>query len=240
MKYLLITVLLILTGLESCVESSKDSLRSRSNEVTETDMKYSYLALGDSYTIGESVNENMRWPVQLVEKLRIDNIQIDDPLIVAKTGWTSDELIKGISDSGIEGNFDLVSLLIGVNNQYRGWSSETFREEFKHLADLAIKFGNGEKDRVFVLTIPDWGVMPFAEGRDRAKIASEIDLFNSIVKEECEVAGIICVDITPISRDASQNNTLVAGDGLHPSAAMYSLWVDAVYNYTLNILRKNR
>lgn len=189
--------------------------------------KYTYLALGDSYTIGESVEENERFPVQLADKLIKDSVDISYPLIIAKTGWTTDELLAAIKERNIKDTFNIVTLLIGVNNQYRGRSSEQYRGELKQLIDIATKYAGGKKENVFVLSIPDWGVTPFAEGRDRKKIAGEIDEYNKVKKEECEKAGIKYYDITEISRmnDAS----LIASDGLHPSGKQYSLWEKKIY-----------
>ena len=186
----------------------------------------SYLALGDSYTIGESVEKAEKWPVQLAEGLRAEGLAVSDPLIIARTGWTTDELAAGIEEAVVEGSYDLVSLLIGVNNQYRGRELEEYRVQFVDLLHQAIAFAGGDPGRVLVLSIPDWGVMPFAEGRDRARIATEIDAFNLAARDESEAAGAVYVDITEISREATTDATLVAGDGLHPSAAMYARWVE--------------
>jgi lysophospholipase L1-like esterase len=150
------------------------------------DQKYKYLALGDSYTIGESVEEYERFPVQLSARLKKEGIDIPNPLIIAKTGWTTDELMTAINEKNVRDTFDIVTLLIGVNNQYRSRSSEQFRGEFKQLLDIAINYAGGNKNHVFVLSIPDWGVTPFAEGRDRNKIAKEIDEYNKVKKEETE------------------------------------------------------
>jgi lysophospholipase L1-like esterase len=192
------------------------------------DQKYKYLALGDSYTIGESVEEYERFPVQLSARLKKEGIDIPNPLIIAKTGWTTDELMTAINEKNVRDTFDIVTLLIGVNNQYRSRSSEQFRGEFKQLLDIAINYAGGNKNHVFVLSIPDWGVTPFAEGRDRNKIAKEIDEYNKVKKEETEKAGIKYFDITGISR--MNDPSLVAGDGLHPSGAQYKKWVDKIYN----------
>ena len=189
-------------------------------------MKYTYLALGDSYTIGERVDENQRFPVQLVDTLTSYEWVASDTTIVAKTGWTTDELDAGIREAELKDSYDLVTLLIGVNNQYRGRSVENYREEFVPLLHKAIRFAGGDPAKVIVISIPDWGVTPFAEGRDRGQIASEIDAYNTVNKEEAEAAGVKYVDVTPVSRQAAQNQHLVASDGLHPSAEMYSLWVE--------------
>lgn len=184
-----------------------------------------YLALGDSYTIGESVDSGERWPVQLVKLLRTNGYPFEDPLIIAKTGWTTDELSDGIKEFNQESKFDLVTLLIGVNNQFRGRDIEEFRNQFRDLLSQAIKFADGKPDRVFVLSIPDWGVSPFAEGRNRDEIGQEIDQFNSVIKKETLESGVIYLDITAISREAANDSTLIAIDGLHPSAKMYAEWV---------------
>jgi lysophospholipase L1-like esterase len=188
----------------------------------------SFLALGDSYTIGESVVEAERWPVQLADSLNASGVSIEPPEIIAKTGWTTDELMQGIEDRNLRDTFDLVSLLIGVNNQYRGWDTSEFRSQFNTLLDIAIGFAGGHSDRVFVVSIPDWGVTHFAEGRDHEKIAKEIDVFNQIKKEETEKRSILFFDITGISRVAASDPTLTADDGLHPSGKMYALWVEKI------------
>lgn len=183
-----------------------------------------FLALGDSYTIGESVPESERWPVQLAAMLRERGVPVGEPTIIARTGWTTDELATGIDAASPEGRFDLVSLLIGVNNQYRGRDAEEYRLQFRERLAQAIRFADGDARRVIVLSIPDWGVMPFAEGRDRGRIATEIDRFNTINREETSRAGARYVDVTPASREAARDPSLVAGDGLHPSGAQYTRW----------------
>jgi lysophospholipase L1-like esterase len=184
------------------------------------------LALGDSYTIGQSVSPEGRWPVQLADLLRAEGYEVGEPLIVAQTGWTTGELSAGIDRQNPQGPFDLVSLLIGVNNQYRREDVEVYRAEFRALLARAIEFADGEAARVIVLSIPDWGVTPFAEGQDRARIGSEIDRFNKVNREETEQAGARYVDITPLSRQAARDPTLIARDGLHPSAKMYAGWAE--------------
>lgn len=179
------------------------------------------LALGDSYTIGESVAEADRWPNQLARALGAPN-----PEIIAKTGWTTDELNAAIDAANPQGPYRFVTLLIGVNNQYRGRDVEQYRGEFAALLQRAIGFAGGDAKRVIVVSIPDWGVTPFAEGRDRAKIAAEIDRYNAVNREEASRAGAKYVDITPVSRRADPS--LVAGDGLHPSAAQYAEWTKLI------------
>jgi lysophospholipase L1-like esterase len=186
------------------------------------------LCLGDSYTIGESVPVAERWPVQLAEVLRERGMDVADPVIIAKTGWTTDELSEAIDEADPQGPFDLVTLLIGVNNQYRGRSAEEYRRQFHGLLARAIGFAGGRAGRVIVLSIPDWGVTPYAADRDRQQISREIDAFNAINREETGKAGARYVDITPISREAVSQPALIAEDGLHPSGGMYRRWVEAV------------
>lgn len=185
-----------------------------------------YLALGDSYTFGEGVLEAGRFPVQLAERLRADGVDVAIPEIVATTGWTTDELSGGIDAAGPVGPYDLVTLLIGVNNQYRGRPLDEYREQFRMLLQRALGFAAGERRHVIVISIPDWGVTPFAADRDRAAIAREIDAFNDVNREEADREGVRYMDITPVSRRAAAEPNLVADDGLHPSAAMYRLWVE--------------
>ncbi|HYO77394.1 MAG TPA: GDSL-type esterase/lipase family protein, partial [Thermoanaerobaculia bacterium] len=154
-----------------------------------------YLALGDSYTIGESVAPAERFPNQLARELNLG-----EPRIIAKTGWTTDELNAAINAANVTGTYELVTLLIGVNNQYRGRDPEQYRGEFAALLQRAIGFAGGDASNVVVVSIPDWGVTPFAEGRNRADIAAAIDRYNAINREEAARAGARYVDITPISR----------------------------------------
>jgi lysophospholipase L1-like esterase len=199
-----------------------------------------YLALGDSYTIGESVEPGLRWPVQLVTALNSEGVEAEAPVIIARTGWTTDELQVGIAEAGLAETFDLVSLLIGVNNQYRGRDLEEYRTQFVALLNTAIGFAGGRAENVLVLSIPDWGVMPFAEGRDRVQIGLEIDAFNRVNREESLRAGARYVDVTGISREAREEPGLVAEDGLHPSGAMYARWAEASLPAALEILDAHR
>jgi lysophospholipase L1-like esterase len=187
-----------------------------------------YLALGDSYTIGEGVEVAGRWPVQLANALREEGIALRDPRIIATTGWTTDELSSAIDVAEPLGHWDLVTLLIGVNNQYRGRSLVDYRVEFGELLHRAIGFANGRRDRVLVLSIPDWGITPFgvheAANGGRGNVSAEIDAFNAAARTVCEKHGVAFVDITPASRERGAEADQVAEDGLHPSAAMYTTW----------------
>ena len=184
--------------------------------------RLSYLALGDSYTIGESVDSLNRYPNQFVSLLEQRNILVDNPLIIAKTGWTTDELKKEILSYNIKDKFDIVSLLIGVNNQYRGRSSLNFREEFEDLLKMAIQFTKSEK--VTVLTIPDWGKTPFARDRNIKSIEDSINVYNSIVKDICKRYNVNVIDIVDITRQVNKRPELLARDSLHPSGLMYKMW----------------
>jgi lysophospholipase L1-like esterase len=195
-----------------------------------------FLALGDSYTIGESVDPSERWPELLVASLRERGLAFADPLFVAQTGWTTAELIAGIQQAGVQGKFDLVSLQIGVNNQYRGEDTGIYRCEFRTLIEWAVAFAAGNAGRVVVLSIPDWGVTPFADGRDGEQISREIDAFNEINRQETEQFGAKYVDVTGQSRMAAQEPSLIAVDGLHPSAKMYAAWVNLALPAVVSML----
>lgn len=199
-----------------------------------------YLALGDSYTIGESVDSIQRWPVLLAQALSGSGVSTLEPLIIARTGWTTDELAAGIDAAGVADRYELVSLLIGVNNQYRGRNSEEYRTQLQDLLRRSVQFSGGDPGRVLVLSIPDWGVMPFAEGRDQDAIGREIDTFNRIKEEETRRIGARFVDITDISRRAATDGDLVAGDGLHPSGTMYAEWVERALPVAKAILMGGR
>jgi len=198
-----------------------------------------YLALGDSYTIGEGVAPAERWPVRLAALLRGRGLPMQDPVIIARTGWTTDELSAGIDAAPPSGSYDLVTLLIGVNNQYRGRGIEEYRKQFRALLTRALGFAGGRPGRVIVLSIPDWGVTPYAKGRDRARIAMEIDRFNAVGREESERAGGRYVNITTDSRWMATDASLVVADGLHPSGAMYSTWADLALSPALAALGKD-
>ena len=187
-----------------------------------------FLALGDSYTIGESVPPPERWPVQLAGRLREAGVPMENPLIIATTGWTTDELADGITRRDPQGPFELVSLLIGVNNQYRGRGVDEYRAQFAALLEQAIALAGGDPRRVLVLSIPDWSVTPFAADRQRTSVAAAIDQFNAVNAAETARRGARYVDITPTSRQAAADPTLITEDGLHPSGKMYSAWTELV------------
>jgi len=187
---------------------------------------YTYLALGDSYTIGEQVPIFESFPYQTVQKLRASSneFQVGAPEIVAKTGWTTDELASAITQTAFLPAYDFVSLLIGVNNQYRGRIVDEFEKEFESLLKLAIQFAGGEAKNVFVISIPDWGVTPFAKDRDAIKIAAEIDAYNKVCERMATVYKTNFISITESQRIDSSNPEYVASDGLHPSGKEYEKW----------------
>lgn len=185
---------------------------------------YTFLALGDSYTIGQSVAEAERFPNITVELLRNMGKGSALPKIIATTGWTTANLLSALNANPPGNNYDVVTLLIGVNNQYQGRSIAEYRSEFTQLLVKAIEYARGNKLHVFVLSIPDYGVTPFAQNSDTARIAREIDQFNSANKEISDAYGVNYLDITPISREGKVDATLHAIDGLHPSGKQYRRW----------------
>lgn len=196
----------------------------------DTQPTLSYLALGDSYTIGEAVEQQDSFPYQLVRLLNEEGLLFKQPEVIAQTGWTTDELMDAIEARKLSQTFDLVTLLVGVNNQYRGYSIEEYKREFAMLLTTACDFAGSNKKHVFVISIPDWGVTDFGKqsGRDVQQIADEIDAFNRIKEEVAKLNGIAYIDITPISRKALADARLTASDGLHPSAEMYAEWVKEI------------
>ena len=202
---------------------------------------HGFLALGDSYTIGESVREPDRWPVQLAAALRTHGIAIDPPRIIATTGWTTDELSAAMDDSTFAPPYALVTLMIGVNNQYRGRDAQEYRQQFDALLVRAIHLAGDDPTRVIVLSIPDWGATPFghASGRELSEVSAQINAFNAAARAETLARGAAWVDVTPVSREVTNHPELAAHDGLHPSAAMYALWVKLVLPVAEARLRKD-
>jgi lysophospholipase L1-like esterase len=189
-----------------------------------------YLALGDSYTIGEAVPSDQNFPNQLVQMLRKKGVEAADPQIIAKTGWTTGELLNAMAGAQFLPEYDLVTLLIGVNNQYRGLPPEDYAAEFEKLLKMGIKMAGGKAGNVIVVSIPDWGATPFAKGRNRGEITEQINDFNLRNSRISSKHNVKYVDITEGSREAFINNDLVAGDKLHPSGLEYKRWAEAVLN----------
>lgn len=201
-----------------------------------------YLALGDSYTIGQSVGYQERWPVQLANRIRAefpDTVyNVEQPDIIARTGWTTGNLLDAIALADtLQPSYGLVSLLIGVNNQYQNRPVDVYRTEFRTLLEQAISFAGNKASRVIMLSIPDYAYTPFGQARsDPGRISAEIDAYNAINREITESYGVAYFNITPISRRGLAEPHLVAGDGLHPSGAMYALWVEEVIDYVTGVL----
>jgi len=187
-----------------------------------------YLALGDSYTIGEQVPYEANFPNVLVQKLNALGMPCAAPVIIATTGWTTDELAAAIRERALQEQFSFVSLLIGVNNQYRGRLASEYAVEFESLLQQAIAFAKGKANHVFVLSIPDWGVTPFAKERNAELIAAEIDDYNAVNKKITQQYGCAYLDITPSTRKNGTNADYLAEDGLHPSALEYAIWASAL------------
>lgn len=242
MKTYVLTIMILFASLSCGSDSKRHTIpeKEENNDNMEQEQeKLRYLALGDSYTIGQSVDITQRYPVQIADSLEERGYLMEDPRIIAVTGWTTSDLQAGISAASPQGPYDLVSLLIGVNNQYRGQDIDIYRKEFAELLDQSILFAGNDTGRVFVLSIPDWGVTPFASGRDREKIAREIDQYNSINKEITLSKGIVWIDVTGISRLAESDATLIAGDGLHPSGKMYTEWVRVALPEIVKMLKED-
>jgi len=194
------------------------------------------LALGDSYTIGTGVAADQSWPAQLASALRIPGVRVFEPTFIAQNGWTTGDLLAAISSSPYGGDFDLVTLLIGVNNQFQGLDLEAYRQDFDLLLKKAIEYTGGKPGRVIVLSIPDWSVTPFASGFDRPRISMEIDEFNRVNRRLSAEAGVHYIDITPLSRQVGGDPTNLAEDGLHPSAEMYAKWVELALPVALSVV----
>lgn len=188
----------------------------------------SYLALGDSYTIGEQVSARQRWPRQLARALRDSGLTMAAPTIIAQTGWTTTDLRSTINEADLNAPYDLVSLLIGVNDQYDGLDFEQYPRRFEYLLQRAIALAGGDPSHVVVVSIPDYSVTPFGQQHHPDKTARELARYNAVNKQITERLGARYVNITPGSRKAADDPSLLAGDGLHPSGAMYRQWVHQI------------
>ena len=190
---------------------------------------HSLLCLGDSYTIGESVEPNENFPRQSVRLLNDHGYDFKPPEIIAMTGWTTDELEDAIEESDVKDSFDFVTLLAGVNDQYRGRKVDEYKPRFESLLTRAIHFANGQSSRVIVLSIPDWGVTPFGKDRDPGRIAQQINSYNEVNKQLALAYNVRYIDVTTSTREAVSDRSLVAPDGLHPSAKEYAKWAEKIY-----------
>jgi lysophospholipase L1-like esterase len=243
MKIYLLTLLILLvtSSCDSVVKKQEVPASKDTGKEMDTDRGIlKYLALGDSYTIGEGVDSTLRYPIQIADSLKALGYLMESPVIIAVTGWTTSDLKTAIETANPQPTYDLVSLLIGVNNQYQGLDINIYRTEFTELIDKAIYFAGNETGRVIVLSIPDWGVTPFASGRDKEKIAGEIDQYNAINKEITLARGVAWIDVTGISRLAENDVSLIAGDGLHPSGKMYTEWVKLAVPEIVRMLKEEK
>jgi lysophospholipase L1-like esterase len=221
-KIMLTTILFFLmTFLPSCMQNRNEEVSPSKENKT----KIRYLALGDSYTIGQSVPLAHNFPNQLRTVLVTDQYVMPEVKIIATTGWRTDNLKNAIAAAALPDTFDLVTLLIGVNNQYQGFTVQSYEPEFMELLEIAIQKAGGKKEHVIVLSIPDYGATPFGQN-NAAEIGMEIDQYNLANKRISDSLGVTYLDITPISREAKTNAALIASDNLHPSALMYERWVE--------------
>lgn len=215
---------------------SEDDDLVASDPLLATPTTYSYLALGDSYTIGTSIGPEKAYPAQLRDSLalrqQIDSVILD---VIARGGWTTRNLIDGITAATPDSAYDLVSLLIGVNNQYQRKSLTAYRAEFRLLLEWSIALAGNDTGNVYVLSIPDYGVTPAGQG-NAANIAMEIDQFNLVNREIADSLGVAYFNITDISRTAALDPSLIANDGLHFSSAMHSLWTQHIHNRVYSLL----
>lgn len=194
------------------------------------------LALGDSYTVGTAVDTGDRWVTRLVGRLRADGLEVADPRIVAADGWPTDRLAAAIERRSLEPPYDLVTLLVGANDAYRGRPVEDFRPTFVALLERAVEFAGGDPSAVVVVTIPDYSVTPHVERQTRAEHADRLEAYNRVVGTEATAAGTRLVDVVPISREAAGDDDLVADDGLHPSPEQHERWLERIYPVARSIL----
>ncbi len=236
MMRLMVMATLCLTLVLSC----KNPQKADQTQGIEPQPKRMMLSLGDSYTIGQSVAEADRWPNQLARALQEDGIPVEPPRIIARTGWTTTELLTAIRSSQLDSMYDLVTLLIGVNDQFRGLGIDYYRTGFMKLLDQAIALSGNDPQRVVVLSIPDYSVTPFAQNSDTSAIRRELEQFNSLNQSLSLQAGVYYVNITPISKKARLDRSYLANDNLHPSGKMYQEWAVSVLPIARVILEKAR
>ncbi len=235
MQVLLFSILFGL-GFTSCKKDDKIGMTESNTLISDTAIKR-YLALGDSYTIGQSVAASDRFPAQTVALLRANGIKIKDPEYIATTGWTTINLQNAINAQNPQGPYDAVSLLIGVNDQYQTHDTTNYRNRFTQLLTKAIALAGNSTARVFVVSIPDYSVTPFVDAADKATVSKEVDWFNTINKQVALQYHIAYVDITPSSREAATNAALIANDGLHPSGLEYKKWADMLFVKMKDVLK---
>jgi len=230
---LLLPILLLMAAIGCQPPTEQPTPNPQPNPAPDTlsqapDTAISYLALGDSYTIGTSVDSVDRWPTQLRDQLLGRGLPMGPPVYLARNGWTTGNLLDGITREAYPDTFDLVSLLIGVNNQFQGRSFAEYQTELGLLIDEALEAVQQQKERLFVLSIPDYGVTPFGQTRNPEQIAAQLDNYNDYARRVCDSMGILYLYITDISRQADEQPELIASDNLHPSGEQYRRWVSRI------------
>ena len=232
MKAFVITICCV--ALMACIREKP--IAANNTTPTPTSSQKTWLALGDSYTIGQSVNPSERFPTQTANILKFGGINIGTPDYIATTGWTTTNLFNAIQSQNPV-NHDVVSLLIGVNDQYQMHDTTGYRHRFTSLLQKAIQLANGKKENVFVVSIPDYSVTSFASGGDTARIRKELDWFDAINKSVTDIYGCPYLDITPSTREAKNNPALLASDGLHPSGQEYRRWAERLAPLMMGVLK---
>ena len=241
--HLILKIFFLLTVMSGCTSNTnyndedlnidRDDLSDTSivedNLNTPLESPYSFIALGDSYTIGEGVNEDERWPNQFVDVAYENGVDFDQPMIIAETGWKTYDLLNAINQTNFTKKYDYISLLIGVNNQFNSRPIDEFEEDLNKLMDemKRIKKNDGS---IIIISIPDWGYTPFGESSDMSDISEQINLFNSSLRKFATTNGLKYVDVTEISRRGINEPDLITNDNLHPSGIMYLEWAKKIYN----------
>ena len=220
--------------------SADTTAKPSSYNMEEFDSLINYLALGDSYTKGEGVNPDDNYPNQLEQRFQVDKIKVKKLSIIAETGWTTSNLLHALSTAKEDTSYNLVSLLIGVNNQFQLLDINIYKKEFEELVNKSVNLAGNWKERVFVLSIPDYSVTPFAHLLNSSHIQQEIDSYNAINKEISDKLGVTYFNITPISRKAEDDLNYLAPDELHPSAHQYGEWIDMIYPQVKELLKKQK
>ncbi|GAA4272216.1 SGNH/GDSL hydrolase family protein [Aquimarina gracilis] len=231
--FIFLSVILVLF---CCCSSNDESpvQKPEGEQENEQVKNFSFLALGDSYTIGQGVEQDQSWPFQLKSSTQASKKRIETLTVIARTGWTTGNLLNAIDEQS-PSNHDLVSLLIGVNNQYQRGSFSKFQEEFNTLLDIAIDLAQSNK-KVMVISIPDYGVTPFGASNSQT-IAEELDTYNAYIKQQCVATEVVFVDVTTISRNLGASENALASDNLHPSGYQYNLWVEKMLPVVEEILK---
>ena len=199
-------------------------------------MTRTILALGDSYTVGTGVDDDERWVTKLTERLREDGYAVDDPVVIAENGWTTDDLDEAIDEQNPEGPFDLVTLLIGANNCFQGEPPEIFAPKFEAMLDRALGFAE-TPDSVVVITVPDYTLTPVGRENDPEEHAARLERYERITREAVEDRGVRLVDVVPPSKRVEEKPALIAGDDLHPAPAQHDLWLERIYPVAAAALR---